>query len=337
MLGLIIRVLPFWVREPLLILAGSLFGVGMLYAAVRDSQWLMAGLGAACLAVTAFRIRTVVLALRLRRSLAAAAVAAAETGATPPARPRSGPVPAAAAAAAPAAQRKGPSAGAQVFAALALVGALVGAVWLAPRFTEDGTAAARKPASCTDHDAGKELPKAYALTPGAVTGDDLCKTLNRADLAELLGTPGEEATVAYGNSGTASLTADKVAEPEARVQFETYTVEFSATYNHLTVAQYVKVLAPQTLDPRPAKVLGRPAVFTSDHLMQFRIGGDASGGPATQGPLARTLTVALDRKDPGGSFDFTVWSESGSALPDDGVILSVVEKILPTLPDRAAG
>ncbi|WUS95879.1 DUF6215 domain-containing protein [Streptomyces sp. NBC_00708] len=337
MLGLIIRVLPFWVREPLLILAGSLFGVGMLYAAVRDSQWLMAGLGAACLAVTAFRIRTVVLALRLRRSLAAsvAAVAAAETGATPPARPRSGSVPAAAPA--PAAQKKGPGAGAQVFAALALVGALVGAVWLAPRITGDSTAATRGPASCSDHDAGKKLPKAYALTPGAVTGDDLCKALNRADLAELLGTPGEKATVAYGNSGTASLTADKVAEPEARVQFDTYTVEFSATYNHMTIALYTKVLAPQTLDHRAVEVLGRPAVFTSDHLMQFRIGGDASGGPAAEGPLARTLTVALDRKDPGGSFDFTVWSESGAALPDDDLILASVEKILPTLPDRAAG
>ncbi|MFB8090245.1 DUF6215 domain-containing protein [Streptomyces sp. NPDC055992] len=324
MLGLLLRLLPFWVREPLFILIGSVFGVRILYLALDERRWILAGIGAAFLLATAFRVHTVVKALRARRSGTTATPAAA----APPA-----PAPAPA----PAAQKKGPGAGAQVFAALALVGALVGAVWLAPRFTGDDTAAARKPASCTDHDAGKELPKAYALTPGAVTGDDLCKALNRADLAELLGTPGEKATVAYGNSGTASLTADKVAEPEARVQFETYTVEFSATYNHLTVAQYVKVLAPQTLDPRPDKVLGRPAVFTSDHLMQFRIGGDASGGPGTQGPLARTLTVALDRKDPGGSFDFTVWSESGSALPDDGVILSVVEKILPTLPDRAAG
>ncbi|MYU48430.1 hypothetical protein GTV15_21185 [Streptomyces sp. SID7803] len=54
--------------------------------------------------------------------------------------------------------------------------------------------------------------------------------------------------------------------------------------------------------------------------------------PATEGPLARTLTVALDRKDPGGTFDFTVWSESGAALPEDDVILGIAEKILPTLP-----
>ncbi|MEU2023800.1 DUF6215 domain-containing protein [Streptomyces sp. NPDC016469] len=321
MLGLIIRVLPFWVREPLLILGGSLFGVGMVFNAVTESEsrWIMAGLGVALLAVTAFRIRTVRHAWRARREAAGAPAPQVQP------RPVDGP-------AAP--QKKEPNAAAQAFVALALVGALVGAVWLAPLVTEDATATARKPATCSDHDAGKKLPKAYALTPGAVTGNDLCKALNRSDLADLLGTPGETPLVAYGNSGTAALTADKVAESEARVQFDTYTVEFSATYNHLTAAQYAKVLAPQTLDHRAEKVLGRPAVFTSDHLMQFRIGGEGSSSTATEGPLARTLTVALDRKDPGGSFDFTMWSATGAVLPGDDVILGVVEKFLPTLPGR---
>ncbi|MEW1892474.1 DUF6215 domain-containing protein [Streptomyces sp. NPDC085659] len=321
MLGLILRVLPFWVREPLLILGGSLFGVGMVLNAVTESEsrWIMAGLGVALLAVTAFRIRTVRHAWRARRGAAGAPAPQVQP------RPVGGP-------AAP--QQKEPNAAAQVFVALALVGALVGAVWLAPRVTGDATATSRKPATCSDHAAGKKLPKAYALTPGAVTGDDLCKALNRSDLADLLGTPGETPLVAYGNSGTASLTADKVAEPEARVQFDTYTVEFSATYNHMTIALYAKVLAPQTLDHKQDKVLGRPAVFTSDHLMQFRIGGEGSSSTATEGPLARTLTVALDRKDPGGTFDFTVWSKSGAVLPEDDVILGIVEKILPTLPGQ---
>ncbi|WP_406289567.1 DUF6215 domain-containing protein [Streptomyces sp. NBC_00209] len=323
MLGLILRVLPFWVREPLLILGGSLFGVGITVRAVYESYWLMAGGGVALLAVTAFRIHTVRHAWRARRSTVAAAPAA-QTG--PPAGLAPAP--------APAPQKKEPNAAAQVFVALALVGALVGAVWLAPRVTGDATATSRKPATCSDHAAGKKLPKAYGLTPGAVTGDDLCKALNRSDLADLLGTPGETPLVAYGNSGTASLTADKVAEPEARVQFDTYTVEFSATYNHMTIALYAKVLAPQTLDHKQDKVLGRPAVFTSDHLMQFRIGGEGSSSTATEGPLARTLTVALDRKDPGGTFDFTVWSKSGAVLPEDDVILGIVEKILPTLPGQ---
>ncbi|MFF7340051.1 DUF6215 domain-containing protein [Streptomyces sp. NPDC008163] len=332
MLGLILRVLPFWVREPLLILLGSVFGVGITIRAVYESYWLMAGLGVAVLAITAFRIRTVRHAWRARRSAVAAAPApqpGPQTGAGPAVAPALAPAPA------PAAPRKKePSAAAQVFVALALVGALVGAVWLAPRVTGDDAATARKPATCSDDAAGEKLPKAYARTPGAVTGDDLCKALNRSDLAALLGTPGETALVAYGNSGTAALTADKVAESEARVQFDTYTVDFSATYNHMTMALYAKVLAPQSLDHRTDKVLGRPAVFTSDHLTQFRIGGDASGGSGTEGPLARTLTVALDRKDPGGTFDFTVWSESGAVLPEDDVILGIVEKILPTLPGQ---
>ncbi|WP_328899130.1 DUF6215 domain-containing protein [Streptomyces sp. NBC_00441] len=320
MLGLILRVLPFWVREPLLILGGSLFGVGITIRAVYESYWLMAGGGVALLAVTAFRIHTARHAWRARRS-AVAAAPAAQTGPWP--------------AVAPAPKKQQPNFWAQSFAAVAVLGALVGAVWLAPRVTGEGTAAAREPATCSDNDPGKKVPKAYARTPGAVTGDDLCKALNRSDLADLLGTPGEIPLVAYGNSGTAALTADKVAEPSARVQFDTYTVEFSATYNHLTIAQYAKVLAPQTLGHRADKVLGRPAVFTSDHLMQFRIGGEASGGgTATEGPLARTLTVALDRKDPGGSFDLTVWSDSGTALPADSALLALAEKVLPTLPGR---
>ncbi|WP_405757783.1 DUF6215 domain-containing protein [Streptomyces sp. NBC_01420] len=319
MLGLIVRVLPFWVREPLLILFGSLFGAGMVLNAViePETRWIMAGLGAVMLLVTAYRIRTVVHAWRAREVAAGGPASQAQP------RPGAGP-------AAP--RQKEPNTAAQVFLALALVGALVGAVWLAPRVTGDATATSRKPATCEDHAAGQKLPKAYALTPGSVTGDDLCKALNRSDLATLLGTPGETPLVAYGNSGTASLTADKVAEPEARVQFDTYTVEFSATYNHMTIALYTKVLAPQTMDHRAGKVLGRPAVFTSDHLMQFRFGGEGSTSPATEGPLARTLTVALDRKDPGGTFDFTVWSESGAALPDDDTLLGIAEKVLAALP-----
>ncbi|MFG2565683.1 DUF6215 domain-containing protein [Streptomyces sp. NPDC048567] len=319
MLGLILRVLPFWVREPLLILFGSLFGAGMLFNAVTEpeNRWIMAGLGAALLLVTAYRIRTVVHAWRARKEAAAAAPA-------PQAQPRPG-------AGAVAPRQKEPNAWAQAFLALALVGALVGAVWLAPRVTGEA-AAAKAPATCSDHAAGEKLPKAYALTPGAVTGADLCKALNRSDLAALLGTPGEKPLVAYGNSSASALTAGKVATPEARVQFDTYTVEFSAMYNDMTIDLYTRVLAPQTLEHRADKVLGRPAVFTSDHLMQFRFAGVGATSPATEGPLARTLTVALDRKDPGGTFDFTVWSESGAVLPEDDVILGIVEKILPTLP-----
>ncbi|MFC8537912.1 DUF6215 domain-containing protein [Streptomyces sp. NPDC057249] len=325
MLGLLLRVLPFWVREPLLIVGGSLFGVGITIRAAYESHWLMAGLGVLLLAVTAFRVRTVRLAWRARRSTRASAPAP-QTG--PPAGPGPAPAPAAP-------KKKEPNAAAQVFVALALVGALVGAVWLAPRITEEGSAAAaRKPAACDEPEPREKLPKAYARKPEAVTGDELCKALNRSDLARLLGTPGETPNLAYGSNGTAGRDAWEAVAPEARVEFTTYTVSFSATYNRLTVAQYTKVLAPRTLDHRADKVLGRPAVFTSDHLGRISIGGSASGGPVMEGPLARTLTVALDRKDPGGSFDLTVWSESGAVLPDDSVLLALAEKVLPALPGR---
>ena len=67
MVGLIIRALPFWVREPLLIAFGIPFSGFLFYAAVRDSEWLMAALGLAVLVFTGIRIHTVAQALKLRR------------------------------------------------------------------------------------------------------------------------------------------------------------------------------------------------------------------------------------------------------------------------------
>ena len=56
MVGLIIRALPFWVREPLLIAFGIPFSGFLFYAAVRDSEWLMAARGLAVLVFTGSRI-----------------------------------------------------------------------------------------------------------------------------------------------------------------------------------------------------------------------------------------------------------------------------------------
>ncbi|MFF5370895.1 DUF6215 domain-containing protein [Streptomyces sp. NPDC013187] len=219
---------------------------------------------------------------------------------------------------------------------MAVFGALGAAVWVAPQVmpSEDSTS---QPASCSDGEQ-EELPKAYKKTPWPVSGDELCKALNRPDLAKLLGTPGEIATTASGNSNTAPLTDGKVAQPEAEVKFDTYTVNVSATYNDLTTHQYEKLM--KTGGERAVEtvaVLGRPALFSSDHTMRFEIdlGSGGSGGPVQQCPLARTLTVALERDDRGGCYDITVWSESG-AVPDDSVLLGIAEKVLPTIPERAA-
>ena len=67
MLGLLLRVLPFWVREPLLIVIGSVFGLRIMYLAARDSDRVAAAIGAAFLVFTAIRVHTVVRALRARR------------------------------------------------------------------------------------------------------------------------------------------------------------------------------------------------------------------------------------------------------------------------------
>ncbi|MFD5450197.1 MULTISPECIES: DUF6215 domain-containing protein [unclassified Streptomyces] len=329
MLGFLIRLLPFWVREPLLIVVGSVFGVRILYLAVRDGGWAPAAIGTVFLVFTAVRVHTVVRALRARRNPNPAASA---DGAVPAAAPQPEaerrPAP-------PAAPEKEPNAWGQAAAAVAVFGAIAAVLWLGPKvMPSDDTTPEAASCSAGEHE---ELPSAYRETPRAVTGEELCTALNRSDLAQLLGTPAEIATVASGTSNTAPLTDGKVAQPEAEVQFDTYTVHVSATYNELSIAQYVKLMKfGNEENVRTLAVLGRPAVLSSDHTMKLEInlGGGGSGGPVEEGPLARTLTVAFDGKDRGGYYDITVWSTSG-ALPDDSALLGIAEKILPTLPERA--
>ncbi|MEU0114026.1 DUF6215 domain-containing protein [Streptomyces bobili] len=347
MLGLLLRVLPFWVREPLLIVVGSLFGVRIMYIAVDDQDRVAACIGAVFLVFTAIRVRMVVRALGARRNTGPAASAdGAPTDAVArawaqaqvaPAQVAAGPHPGPATATTTA--EKEPNPWGQAVAAVAVFAALAAALWLGPGMlpADDDTP---RPASCSDTE-DEKLPAVYEKTPRPVTGDQLCEALNRPDLARLLGTPAEIATSASGTSGTAALTDGKVAEPEAEVTFDTYTVDLSATYDELSTAQYAKLVKiagdEDEKDLRTLTVLGRPALLSSEHTMKFEIslGGEGSSGPVQQGPLARTLSVALDPKDRGGSYDITVWSESG-ALPGDGVLLGIAEKVLPTIPERSA-
>ncbi|MFE9571708.1 DUF6215 domain-containing protein [Streptomyces sp. NPDC006692] len=342
MLGFLLRLLPFWVREPLLIAVGSVLGVRITYLAIRDHDKVAAGLGVVFLVLTAIRVHMVLRALRARRQnpIPATHADGAAVDAAPQAQDQvqaqtqvqaqagAGPRPS------PAAPEKEPSVWSQAIAAVAVVGALAAALWLAPRVLPSDNSTARQPAACPagEH---KELPKAYKATPRAATGDELCKALNRPDLAQLLGTPGESATTASGTSNTALLTDEKVALPEAEVRFDTYTVHLSATYTELSIAQYVKLMKfGNEKDVKQLPVLGRPSVLSSDHTMAIRI-GPGSGGPVEQGPLARTLSIALDQADRGGYYEVTVWRTSG-VLPDDSVLLGIAEKVLPTIPERAA-
>ena len=329
MLGFLLRLLPFWVREPLLIAIGSVLGVRIMYLAVHDHDRVAAGLGAVFLVFTAVRIHTVVRALRARRNPSPAASAdGVAVDAAAPAQVGTGPRPA------PDTPEKDHNAWGQAVAAVAVFGALGAALWLGPRVMPSDDIAPQ-PASCSGG-AHEELPKAYEQTPEPVTGEELCKALNRPDLATLLGTPGETATTASGTSNTAPLTDGKVAQPEAEVSFDTYSVNVSATYNELSIDQYVKLMKfGDEQDIKTLAALGRPAVLSSAHTMQFEInlGSSGSGGPVEQGPLARTLSVALDRNDRGGYCEITVWSKSGT-LPDDGVLLDIAGQVLARIPER---
>ncbi|PWE10517.1 hypothetical protein DD630_30445 [Streptomyces sp. BSE7F] len=334
MLGFLVRLLPFWIREPLIILVGTVFGVRILSMALVDGEgWVPAVIGTVFLLGAALRVRVVVHALRARRRPAPAT--AAESA---PVAPAPAPAPVTPAPVTPAARRpveKKPNAFAQASFAIGLFAVIGGALWIEGKLPEDGTAAtgASRPAACR-LDEDEKLPSAYRSTPEAVTGADLCRALNRTELPELLGTPDERSVYASGTDNTAPLTDRKVAQPEARVEFETYTVELSATYDKLTVAQYAKLTTyGDGRDTRKLTVLGRPALLTSDHMMkiQFDLGsGEGASGPVEQGPLARTLTVAFDGKDRGGSWDLTVWSESG-LLPDDSALVGIAEAVLPRI------
>ncbi len=123
----------------------------------------------------------------------------------------------------------------------------------------------------------------------------------------------------------------------AEVRFDTYTVNVSVTYNKLSMDQYVKLMEfGNETDVKKSVVLDRTAVFFSQPTMAIEIdlGSGGTGGPVTDGPLARNLAVALDEKDRGGYCEVTVWSDAGT-LPDDNALLDIAETVLPAIPERA--
>ncbi|MFC5216016.1 DUF6215 domain-containing protein [Streptomyces coerulescens] len=217
---------------------------------------------------------------------------------------------------------KGANVWGQAIAALVMVTALGGGLWAYGRTAESS---GPPPASCSDEKPGKAT--------GRVTGAQLCEALLRPDLAELLGTPAETAKTASGSDGSVGLSGGKdIPMPSAEVEFDTYTVTLSATYDDLPVTGSETLLG----DSEKRTVLGRPAVLYSDRTIRidFRLdGGDADSGPGV--PL-RSLMVAQDAKDGGGSYDVTLWRADGM-VPDDAVLLRVAEKVLPTVPGWTAG
>jgi hypothetical protein len=214
------------------------------------------------------------------------------------------------------------SAWGQAFTAVVLVGGLAAGLWT---FQQASMSAAPRPAACS---AGKP-----EQTSGRLSGEQLCTALNRPDLADLLGIPGQIAKSASGGGGSIkSAEGTETPTPSARVEFETYTVSLTANYDRLQVTGLGSLLGDTV---RQRTVLGRPAVVYSDRTIRlsFRLDGkDSSSAP---GVPARTLMVARDAQDSGGSFTVTLWRADG-AVPDDAALRHVAETVLPTIPGWSA-
>ncbi|MDD1062093.1 DUF6215 domain-containing protein [Streptomyces cocklensis] len=209
----------------------------------------------------------------------------------------------------------------QAVTALVLVGALGAGLWAYERTASsaDSTPVA---ATCSSATPAKASPY--------LTATQLCEVLNRPDLAELLGTPGEIAK-STGSSGAGLKAAggEDIPNPSAQVQLDTYTVNLAASYDHLSVAEYAELFKGDGTHKQT--VLGRTAVSYSDRTMSlsFRLdGGDSRSRP---GVMARSLLVARDAEDSGGSFELSLWRADG-VVPDDAMLARLAQTLLPTLP-----
>ncbi|MEV6397864.1 DUF6215 domain-containing protein [Streptomyces sp. NPDC051907] len=220
----------------------------------------------------------------------------------------------------------------QAVAAVAVVAALGGGLWaLQAQETEASSKGEARAATCSDGEPEKEQEKT-GKGPRHVSGLQLCEALNRPDLAELLGTPGERAKTAGGSDSSFKTGSGKeIDTPSAKIEYDTYTVNLAATYDGLKVTDSASLLR----DSRQQRVLGRPGIVYSDQTISIRFRLDGSDSETGAGVPARVVSVAQDAKDSGGSFELTLWRTDGT-MPDDTVLLRVAEKVLPTLPGWAA-
>lgn len=222
-----------------------------------------------------------------------------------------------------AAPEKGPNAWAQAIAALVVVAALGGGLWGLGQ-TSAQSAAADEPAACSNDKDAKSSKR--------ISGAQLCTALNRADLPTLLGTPQEHAETADGSDSSIKLAGGtEIATPQATVTLGTYSVKLSRSYDDLSVAEMANLLS----GAEAKTILGHPAVLYSDRTIALSF--DLAGGEVDTGPggIARSLAVAPDTKDGGGSFEIAIWRQD-DVVPDDAALLRVAEKVLPTIPGWAA-
>ena len=95
----------------------------------------------------------------------------------------------------------------QVITAVVLVGGLAVGLW---SFTDTSSSdsAAPRGATCSKEETGK-ASGTPAQGPAAVTAAQLCQVLNRPDLADLLGTPGEVAKSTSSSGSGVTLAGGK--------------------------------------------------------------------------------------------------------------------------------
>ncbi|MEG3629482.1 DUF6215 domain-containing protein [Streptomyces poriticola] len=212
----------------------------------------------------------------------------------------------------------------QAVAAVAVVGALGAGLWALGETENTSSERAPQAAACSE----EEPEERQAEDARRLSGAQLCAVLNRPDLAALLGTPGELAQSAGGGDGSFGTGSNEIATPSARVEFDTYTVTLTATYDDLPVDGYATLLGP---DAHRRTVLERPAVLYSQRTISIGFRLDGSDAQADSGVPARVVSVAQDARDRGGSFELAVWRSDG-VVPEDAVLLRVAERVLPTIP-----
>ncbi|MFB7949368.1 DUF6215 domain-containing protein [Kitasatospora phosalacinea] len=161
------------------------------------------------------------------------------------------------------------------------------------------------PAVCRP--AAKDWPAGYPA---------MCAALNRPDLPELVGAPGEHAV----SAGIGSYASWQTGSAEVQVG------KVKAAVSESTVRPYDLLLDdPQVSAREVAPVAGRPAVAYSEPLrwMVIHIGsgspgpGSLSGGGRNPGGTAYHLLVARNADGSGGSLKVSLWREDGGDVNSD--------------------
>lgn len=221
----------------------------------------------------------------------------------------------------------------QAIAAFVVVGALGGGLWALQKSSgEDASTALTCSTSTPSASATASAPAtAGKKNVEHLTGNQLCRVLNRPDLPTLLGTPGEKPK-SLGSADDGISFGSDTPSPNADVTLTTYTVQLSASYDDEPVTGLAGLLGATAQE---RTVLGRPAVLYSTGTMGF---GFSAGGDKTESlpsHPARSLVIARDPKDGGGSYEIAIWRQD-SAPPDDATLLRVAQTVLPTIPGWTA-